>query len=144
MGCLERRASIRRLRPDFNEHNYGCSTVGKLMAQVAKKSDMVRVWTEDSSLMVGIASAEVEGGGQQLNKSNWLPAFRQCLQRFKDDGFERINPSILKAAIQADYPDFDEKQAGFKRFSDIMKQLEKEGLLIVEMDEQRTMLLKIC
>ncbi len=136
--------TLTRLRPDFNERSYGCSTFGKLMAQVAKKSELVRVWTEDSSLMVGIAPAEIEDGGQQLNKTNWLPAFRQCLQRFKDDGFERINPSILKAAIQADYPDFDEKQAGFKRFSDIMKQLEKEGLLVVEMDEQRTMLLKIC
>ena len=63
------------------------------------------------------------------------PPSARALKRFKDDGFERINPSILKAAIQADYPSFDEKQIGFKRFSDIMKALEKEKLLVVEMDE---------
>ena len=80
----------------------------------------------------------------QLSRSNWVPAFRECLQRFKDEGFERINPSILKTAIQADYPDFEERQIGFKRFSDVMKRLEKEKLLVIEMDEQHTMLLKIC
>ena len=53
-------------------------------------------------------------------------------------------PSILKAAILNDYPGYEEKQIGFKRFSDVMKALEKEGLLVVEMDEQHTMLLKIC
>lgn len=136
--------TLTRLQPDFNERSYGCSTFGKLIALVAKKSNLIKVWTEDSSLMVGLRAPDAEAVSAQLNKMNWLPAFTQCLKRFKDDGFERINPSILKAAIQADYPDFDEKQIGFKRFSDIMKRLEKENLLVVEMDEQRTMLLKIC
>ena len=114
------------------------------MALVAKKSELVKVWTEDSSLMAGLSAPETDANAAQLTKANWLPAFTQCLQRFKDDGFERINPSILKAAIQADYPEFEEKQIGFKRFSDVMKRLEKENLLIIEMDEQHTMLLKIC
>ena len=47
----------------------------------------------------------------------------------------------LKAAIQAEYPDFDEHKIGFKKFSDIMKRLEREHLLVVEMDEAKTMLL---
>ena len=61
-----------------------------------------------------------------------------------EDGFDRVNPSILKATIQSDYPNFDERAIGFKRFSDMMKKLEKEGLVVVEMDEAHTMLLKIC
>ena len=71
-------------------------------------------------------------------------AFQAALDRFKAEGFERINPSILKSTIQADYPNFDERTIGFKRFSDVMKELEKQGLLRVEMDEAHTMLLKIC
>jgi len=50
----------------------------------------------------------------------------------------------LKATIQTEYPDFEERQIGFKRFSDVMKELEKQGHLIVEMDEAHNMLLKIC
>ena len=54
------------------------------------------------------------------------PAFKAALERFKAEGFERINPSILKSTIQADYPNFDERTIGFKRFSDVMKELEKQ------------------
>ena len=65
------------------------------------------------------------------------------LNAYKEGGFDRINPSILKADILTTYPDFNERTIGFKRFSDVMKQLEKEGIVKVEMDEQRTMLLKL-
>ncbi|MBQ6528205.1 MAG: OST-HTH/LOTUS domain-containing protein, partial [Clostridia bacterium] len=58
-------------------------------------------------------------------------------------GFDRINPSILKADILTTYPDFNERSIGFKRFSDVMKQLEKDGLVKVEMDEQKTMLVQL-
>ena len=133
---------LTRLRPDFDERNYGCATFGKLMQLVSQKNPRVRVWTEDSALK--IALVPLDAPTVKLNKANWLQAFREALQRFKADGFERVNPSILKGAIKAEYPDFEERQIGFKRFSDIMKELEKEKLLVVEMDEARTMLLKIC
>ena len=133
---------LTRLRPDFNERSYGCATFGKLMQQVNQKSQRIRVWTEESSLKIALVSEDAPT--ENLNKLNWIPAFKEALQRFKADGFERVNPSILKAAVKAEYPDFDEKQIGFKRFSDVMKALEKEKLLIVEMDEAKTMLLKIC
>ncbi len=142
MYASELKDTLMRLRPDFNERNYGCATFGKFIQLAVSHSDRLRAHTEASSLMVGLASAEEPA--VQLNRSNWIAGFRECLERFRDDGFERINPSILKAAIQADYPDFDEKQIGFKRFSDIMKRLEKEGLLVIEMDDSHTMLLKIC
>jgi len=135
---------LMRLRPDFDERSYGCSTFGKFVAMVTSRSPLLRSWTDNSSLMIGVNAGEDAPPAPQLTRANWLPAFRDCLTRFKDDGFERINPSILKSSIQAEYPDFDERQIGFKRFSDIMKALEKEGLLVVEMDEQHTMLLKIC
>jgi len=54
-----------------------------------------------------------------------------------------VNPSILKADIITAYPDFNERAIGFKRFSDVMKQLERDGLIAVEMDEQKTMLIKL-
>ena len=78
-----------------------------------------------------------------IDKTNWISVFEMTLKHFKQQGFERINPSILKAEIQEEYPDFDEKALGFKRFSEVMKRLEKEGLLSIEMDGPHTMLLKI-
>lgn len=142
MYASELKDTLTRLRPDFNERNYGCATFGKLMALMDEKSEELKVWTENSSLKIALSTAE--SASLVLTKQNWLPAFRQQLKNFKEQGFERINPSILKSAIQGEYPNFDEHQIGFKRFSDIMKRLEKEGLLVVEMDEAHTMLLKIC
>ena len=142
MYASELKDTLMRLRSDFSERSYGCSTFGKLIALISSKSDKLRSWTEQSSLMIGLNAADAEQN--KLDKTNWLPAFTAALESFKSEGFERVNPSILKATILNDYPGFEERQIGFKRFSDVMKALEKEGLLVVEMDEQHTMLLKIC
>ena len=141
MYASELKDTLMRLRSDFSERSYGCSTFGKLIALLSSKSDKLRSWTDDSSLMIGLNAAEAEN---QLDKNNWLPAFTAALNQFKSEGFERVNPSILKSTIVSEYPGFEERKIGFKRFSDVMKALEKEGLLVVEMDEQHTMLLKIC
>ena len=79
----------------------------------------------------------------QLTRDNWKEAFAAQIRAYKEGGFDRVNPSILKADIITAYPDFTERAIGFKRFSDVMKQLEKDGLVIVEMDEQKTMLIKL-
>ena len=141
MYASELKDTLNRLRPDFSERSYGCPTFGKLVQLITKNSDKLTSWMEASSLMIGLSGDEEEDG--KLDKTNWLPAFKQALEHFKDEGFERVNPSILKASIQTDYPSFEEKQIGFKRFSDVMKALEKQGLLTIEMDDQHTMLLRI-
>ena len=141
MYASELKDTLNRLRPDFSERSYGCPTFGKLVQLITRNSDKLTSWMEASSLMIGLSGDEEDEG--KLDKSNWLPAFRQALEHFKDEGFDRVNPSILKATIQTDYPSFEEKQIGFKRFSDVMKALEKQGLLTIEMDDQHTMLLRI-
>ena len=143
MYASELKDTLNRLRPDFSEKSYGCATFGKLVAAITKNSDKLTSWMENSSLMIGL-DTEDEAQETKLDKSNWVAAFEQALEHFKDEGFERVNPSILKATIQADYPSFEEKQIGFKRFSDVMKALEKKGLLVIEMDDAHTMLLRIC
>ncbi len=143
MYASELKDTLLRLKPDFSERSYGCSTFGKLIALIAGKSEKLRSWTEQSSLMIGLNVAEADQQ-PKLDKSNWLPAFTAALERFKSEGFDRVNPSILKSTILNDFPGFEERQIGFKRFSDVMKALEKEGHLVIEMDEQHTMLLKIC
>jgi len=143
MYASELKDTLMRLRPDFSERAYGCATFGKLIAQIALKSEKLRSWTDQSSLMIGLSGAE-EAEVRKLDKANWLAAFTAALDGIKSQGFERVNPSVLKSAILSDYPGFEERQIGFKRFSDVMKALEKEGLLVVEMDEQHSMLLKIC
>ena len=142
MYASELKDTLNRLRPDFSERSYGCATFGKLVQLITRNSDKLTSWMEASSLMIGLDTDDDEGEAK-LDKSNWLPAFRQALEHFKDEGFDRVNPSILKSTIQADYPSFEEKQIGFKRFSDVMKALEKQGLLTIEMDDQHTMLLRI-
>ncbi|MDO4549031.1 MAG: NYN domain-containing protein, partial [Clostridia bacterium] len=142
MYASELKDTLTRLRPDFNERSYGFATFGKLLGQLCEKSSQLKLWSENSALKIGLSSSD--SPKPQMTKTNWLEAFKVQLDQFKQDGFERINPSILKSAIQAEYPDFEERQIGFKRFSDVMKRLEKEGLLKVEMDEAHTMLLKIC
>jgi len=144
MYASELKDTLMRLRSDFSEKSFGCSTFGKLIALISSKSEKLRSWTDDSSLMIGLNAADAAETEARLDKNNWLPAFTAALNQFKSEGFERVNPSILKSTIVSDYPGFEEKQIGFKRFSDVMKALEKEGLLQVEMDEQHTMLLKIC
>ncbi len=141
MYASELKDTLMRLRPDFSERSFGCTTFGKLIALISSKSDKLTSWTEESSLMIGL-----EGGGEEekLDRNNWLPAFTAALEGFKNEGFDRVNPSILKATILEEYPGFEEKQIGFKRFSDVMKALEKQGLLRIEMDDQHTMLLNIC
>ena len=141
MYASEIKDTLMRLRPDFNERTFGAATFGKFMGKVAEQSGRILLRTVDSSLMVSLI--QPENAARHIDKSNYVECFSQALETFRQEGFERINPSILKATIQELYPDFSEKQVGFRRFSDVMKALEKEKLLTIEMDDSHTMLLKI-
>lgn len=144
MYASELKGVLMRLRPDFNEKAYGCATFYKLLSKLANKFGDLRVKNDNFNVMVSLAApAESVEGAPQLTTENWHEAFAAQLKAYKDGGFERVNPSILKADILTTYPDFTEKTIGFKRFSDVMKQLEKDGLVVVEMDEQKTMLIKL-
>lgn len=143
MYASELKGILLRLRPDFNEKSYGCSSFGKLLTKLSQRFGELRVKNDNFNMMVNLNSAESAEGRPQLTKDNWREAFAAQLQAYKDGGFERVNPSILKADILTSYPDFTERSIRFKRFSDVMKQLEKDGLVVVEMDEQKTMLIKL-
>ena len=134
--------TILRLRPDFSEKAYGCSSFGKLLARIEKQYGTIQVTSDNFNVTVSLKRPE-QTGHPVVSKDNYIDIMRQILKRFKDDGFARINPSILKATVQNDFPDFNERALGFKRFSDLMKRLEKEKLVAVELDEQRTMLINI-
>ena len=140
----ELKGILLRLRPDFNEKAYGCATFYKLLDKLSQKYGNFRIRSDNFNVMVSLAlPANGKEATAQLTKDNWRDAFREQLSRYKEDGFERINPSILKADIQAAYPDFSERTLGFKRFSDVLKALEKDKLLSVDMDEQKTMLIRV-
>ncbi|NLI20789.1 MAG: NYN domain-containing protein [Clostridiales bacterium] len=139
----ELKGILLRLRPDFNERAFGCATFLKLLDKLAHKYGNLRIRNDNFNVMVSLGQPAKDAAAPQLTKENWKDVFRGQLQRYKDDGFDRINPSILKADIQVAYPDFSERALGFKRFSDVLKALEKDKLLEVEMDEQKTMLIKV-
>ena len=140
----ELKGTLLRLRPDFNEKAYGCATFYKLLMKLAPRFGDLSVHNDNFDVMVGLTnSSDNSEAIPQLTRDNWREAFNAQLKAYKDGGFERVNPSILKADIITAYPDFNERAIGFKRFSDVMKQLEKDGLVVVEMDEQNTMLIKL-
>jgi len=142
----ELKGILLRLRPDFNERNYGASTFSKLLTKLSQQYGVIKVRSDNYNVMVSLASEDAATDSKPaspLNPDNWVEVFREQLKHYKDDGFERINPSILKADIQSLYPDFQEKHVGFKRFSDLLKELEKEKVLTLEMDQQRNMLIKM-
>lgn len=138
----ELKKTINRIRPDFDEKNYGFASFGKLLANLAKQYKSIKIEDDNHSLKVSLVAERV-AKGNTMTRSNWKKAFGEILSDFKQDGFTRVNPSIVKAAIQRDYPDFDERQIGFNRFSELMKELEKEKMVKVEFDESHSMLLKI-
>ena len=138
-------AELLRLRPDFNEKTYGCVSFAKLLTKLSAKYGIIKVRNDNYNVMVSLESDsnESEKSANKLTQENWIKAFKEQLDHYKSDGFERINPSILKADIQSLYPDFQEKNVGFKRFSDLLKALEMEKVLALEMDQQRNMLIKM-
>ncbi len=142
MFASELKGILLRLRPDFNEKSYGCNTFSKLLAKLSNKYGVIKVRNDNNNVMVSL-QGDTAKTGSLLDSGNWVTAFEEQLKRYKDDGFERINPSILKADIISQYPDFSEKAIGFKRFSDILKDLEKRDVLKLEMDDQKNMLVKM-
>ena len=144
MYASELKGVLTRLRPDFNEKTYGCATFYKLLQKLAAKFGDLRVTNDNFNVMVSLAATPDAPEEQvQLTRENWRDAFEAQLNAYKEGGFDRINPSILKADILTTYPDFNERASGFKRFSEVMKQLEKDGLVKVEMDEENTMMIKL-
>jgi len=142
MYASELKGVLTRLRPDFDEKSYGCATFYKLLQKIAARFGDIRVKNDNFNVMVSLSADDAEAV-PQLTRENWRDAFAAQLQAYKEGGFDRVNPSILKADILTTYPGFNERNIGFKRFSDVMKQLERDGLLVVEMDEQKTMLIKL-
>jgi hypothetical protein len=145
MFASELKGVLLRLRPDFNEKSYGCNTFGKLLTKLSAEYGMIQVRNDNYNVMVSLSAEPADSGKTrpQLTRENWQGIFQEQLKRYQDDGFERINPSILKADIQSLYPDFTEKSIGFKRFSDLLKALDKENILALEMDGQNNMLIKM-
>ena len=145
MFASELKGILLRLRPDFNEKTYGCVSFAKLLTKLSAKYGIIKVRNDNYNVMVSLESDsnESEKSANKLTQDNWIKAFKEQLDHYKSDGFERINPSILKADMQGLYPDFTEKGIGFKRFSDVLKALEKEQVLALEMDEQKNMLIKM-
>jgi uncharacterized protein (TIGR00288 family) len=144
MYASELKGVLLRLRPDFNEKTYGCASFYKLLQKLASQFGDLRVKNDNFNVMVSLAThADSDEGVVQLTRDNWREAFIAQLSAYKEGGFDRINPSILKADILTTYPDYNERTIGFKRFSDVMKQLEKDNLIRIEMDEENTMMLRL-
>lgn len=144
MYASEVKGVLLRLRPDFNEKAFGCASFGKLLNKLSAKYGTIKIKNDNYNVLVSLSGESTdEQKGQQLTRDNWQKAFAEQLRHYKDDGFERVNPSILKADIQTYYPDFTERAIGFKRFSDVLKQLEKDKLCLLEMDAQKNMLVRI-
>lgn len=142
MFVSELKKTLLRLRPEFSEKSYGYSSFGKLLNTLETKNNNIKVFGDNNSLKIKL-KGDIKSDASEISKSNWLSIFQAQLNKLKDNGFGRVNPSIIKSELQKDHPDFDERLIGFKKFSDIMKRLEKEKMVAIEFNEARTMLIKI-
>ncbi|MBQ7488056.1 MAG: NYN domain-containing protein [Clostridia bacterium] len=141
--CLasEAKNTLLRLRPNFSEKSVGFSTFGKLIAELSSRYGAFSVTSEQHNIKLSLNQGN--GDSEQLTRENYAAAFAKILAEYKRAGFARINPPVLKSAVLASYPDFTERQIGYRRFSDILRDLEKSGMLKVEMSESGNMLVRI-
>ena len=142
MLASEAKGVLLRLRPNFSEKSVGFSTFGKLLTRLSQQFGAFSVESDKYNLIVSLNQPHAQAG-EQITRENYVRIFARILSEYKEDGFDRVNPSILKSAVQADYPDFTERQIGLRRFSDVLRALERERLLSLETDESGNMLVHI-
>ena len=141
MLASEVKSVLLRLRPSFSEKSVGYSTFGKLLARLSQQFGSFALESEEYNLIVSLNQAYA--AMEQITRENYVGVFERILSAYKEDGFDRVNPSLLKSAVQAVYPDFTGRQIGLRRFSDVLRALEREQLLRLEMDEGGNMLVHI-
>ncbi len=137
----EVKSTLLRLRPNFSEKSVGYSTFGKLLARLTQQFGAFSLVSDNFNLILQLNQAHSQS--EQLTRDNYISVFGRILSEYKADGFDRVNPSILKSAVQAEYPDFTERQIGHRRFSDVLRALERERLLRIVSDEGGNMLVHI-
>ena len=142
MLASEVKGVLLRLRPNFSEKSVGYSTFGKLLTRLSQQFGSFSMVSEQYNLIVVLNQAHHQQVGQ-VTRENYVSIFSRILAEYKQDGFDRVNPSLLKSAVQADYPDFTERQIGLRRCSDVLRSLEREHLLSLETDESGNMLIHI-
>ncbi len=141
MLASEVKSVLLRLRPSFSEKSVGYSTFGKLLTKLSQQFGSFVLESEEYNLIVSLNQAYA--AMEQITRENYVGVFERILSAYKEDGFDRVNPSLLKSAVQAVYPDFTERQIGLRRFSDVLRALEREKLLRLETDEGGNMLVHI-
>ena len=142
MLASEVKGVLLRLRPNFSEKSVGFSTFGKLLTRLAQQFGSFSIVAEQFNLIVQLNATHAPKS-EQIGRDNFVKIFARILAEYKEDGFDRVNPSILKSAVQAEYPDFTERAVGLRRFSDVLRALERERLLALETDEGGNMLVHI-
>lgn len=142
MLASEVKGVLLRLRPNFSEKSVGFSTFGKLLTRLSQQFGAFTIIAEQYNLIVQLSTTHAQRS-EQIGRDNFVKIFARILAEYKEDGFDRVNPSILKSAVQAEYPDFTERAVGLRRFSDVLRALERERLLALETDEGGNMLVHI-
>ena len=142
MLASEVKGVLLRLRPNFSEKSVGFSTFGKLLTRLSQQFGAFTIVAEQYNLIVQLSTTHAQRS-EQIGRDNFVKIFARILAEYKEDGFDRVNPSILKSAVQAEYPDFTERAVGLRRFSDVLRALERERLLALETDEGGNMLVHI-
>ena len=142
MLASEVKGVLLRLRPNFSEKSVGFSTFGKLLMRLSRQFGAFTIVAEQYNLIVQLSTTHAQRS-EQIGRDNFVKIFARILAEYKEDGFYRVNPSILKSAVQAEYPDFTERAVGLRRFSDVLRALERERLLALETDEGGNMLVHI-
>ena len=105
-----------------------------------EKYGTIRCTFDQHNLKVALAGSGTEHTAEKLRKGEWIDQVQDVLDNLKADGFDRVNPSIIKESITDIYPDFTERSVGFRKFSDMMKALERAGRIRISMDESNMLI----
>lgn len=134
------KGALTRLRPDFNEKTYGHNMFSRLLMALQEKYGTIRCTFDQHNLKVALAGSGTEHTAEKLRKGEWIDQVQDVLDNLKADGFDRVNPSIIKESITDIYPNFTERSVGFRKFSDMMKALERAGRIRISMDESNMLI----
>lgn len=144
MYASELKSTVMRLRPDFNERSYGAPSFGRLLTILERRFHTISIENDHFAVKVRLADAPAQKKTEgRLTRENWMEIATNQLIKLKEEDFERVNPSVIKQALTESYPDFDERSLGFKKFSDLLKALERQQVIAIETDDQHSMLVHI-
>lgn len=132
MSISELKNIMLRLKSDFNEKSYGYNQFSKFIASLAEEYKTINMFQMNNNYYVEYS--DKGPNTYKITTDNYVGIFKAIFKNLKQDGFKQVVPSVLKGIILNYDKDFVEKDLGFKKFNDLLKDLEAKKLIEVKVN----------